>query len=106
MPMPRKPESGAFGWFLRLTFENEDRILAMKVLSLMYLPSGYVLQPLAGRNFLTVFTFYDAADRCELCGVGMTIWNIWASSTIALRAEERGVTCARVKRVPSDARSA
>ncbi|ENG6273545.1 hypothetical protein ABU552_003088 [Yersinia enterocolitica] len=36
----------------------------------------------------------------------MTIWHIWASSTVALRAEERGVTCARVKRVPSDARSA
>lgn len=43
---------------------------------------------------------------CKLCGVGMTIWNIWASSTTALRAEERGVTCVRVKRVPSDARSA
>ena len=43
---------------------------------------------------------------CKLCDVGMTIWNIWASSTTALRAEERGVTCVRVKRVPSDARSA
>ena len=113
------PERGAFGWSnakatwawewcLRvvnpLAFENGDRIQYMRkrfpsrscVYSLRFLAAPFCF-------FFFFLILYDGCIRCEFCGVSMTIW---AFSTTALWAEKRGVTCVRVKRVPSDARSA